>query len=128
MQGRNCVELGGVWIDEGYDAKTKSVTVKAQSDAYFKILDKHPEIRDVFRLGNHLVWISPSGTALIVDANSGKEELDDEGDRGAVREEVSDGAPALIRGPPQALLAEGFLRLYHRCGWVVGPFVGAIER
>src|SRR5208282_5745684 len=61
VQGRNCVELGGVWIDEGYGAKTKSVTVKAQSDAYFKILDKHPQVRDVFRLGNHLVWITPSG-------------------------------------------------------------------
>ena len=34
-------------------------SVKAQSDAYFRILEKQPEMKDVFRLGNHLVWISP---------------------------------------------------------------------
>ena len=42
-----------------YKADTKSVTVKAQSDAYFRILEKHPEMKDVFRLGNHVVWITP---------------------------------------------------------------------
>ncbi len=67
----------GVWIDEGFDARTKTVTVKAQSNAYFKILEKQPQVRDVFRLVHHLVWITPSGTALIVDCNSGKDELDD---------------------------------------------------
>jgi Ca-activated chloride channel family protein len=77
VQGRNCLELGGVWIDDGYKADTKSVTVKAQSEAYFKILEKHPEMKDVFRLGNFVVWISPSGTALVIDQNQGKEKLDD---------------------------------------------------
>jgi Ca-activated chloride channel family protein len=77
VQGRNCVEIGGVWIDEGYDAKMKTVAVKAQSNAYFKILEKQPQVRDVFRLVHHLVWITPSGTALIIDCNSGKDELDD---------------------------------------------------
>jgi Ca-activated chloride channel family protein len=32
-------------------------------------------MKDVFRLGNSVVWISPSGTALIVDQNDGKEEM-----------------------------------------------------
>jgi Ca-activated chloride channel family protein len=77
VQGRNCLELGGVWIDDGYKADTKSVTVKAQSEAYFKILEKHPEMKDVFRLGNFVVWISPSGTALVIDQTQGKEKLDD---------------------------------------------------
>jgi Ca-activated chloride channel family protein len=54
------------------------VVVKAQSDAYFRILEKHKDIKDIFRLGNHLVWITPSGDALVIDANDGKEKLTDE--------------------------------------------------
>ena len=77
VYGRNCLEIGGVWIDDAYKADTKSVTVKAQSDAYFRILEKHPQIKDVYRLGNHVVWMTPSGTALVVDLNGGKETLED---------------------------------------------------
>jgi len=77
IQGRNCVEIGGVWIDDQFDTKTKTLTVKAQSDAYFALLAKQPGLKDVFLLGNHTVWVTPSGTALIVDSGSGKEKLDD---------------------------------------------------
>jgi Ca-activated chloride channel family protein len=76
--GRTCLEVGGVWIDEGFGAKTPTLVVKAQSDAYFRLLEKHPELKDVFRLGNHLVWVTPSGTALVVDAKNGKDKLADE--------------------------------------------------
>ena len=48
------------------------------SDAYFRILERQPEIKEVFRLGNHLVWITPSGTALVIDTSDGKEKLTDE--------------------------------------------------
>jgi Ca-activated chloride channel family protein len=77
VQGRNCIELGGVWVDEGFNAKMKVVSVKAQSNAYFKILEQHPEVRDVYRLGNDVVWVTPSGTALVIDCRNGKEEIDD---------------------------------------------------
>jgi Ca-activated chloride channel family protein len=77
VYGRNCLEIGGVWIDDAYKADTKSITVKAQSDAYFRILDLHPTMKDVYRLGNHIVWITPSGTALVIDQNDGKEKMDD---------------------------------------------------
>jgi len=77
VYGRNCLEIGGVWIDDAYKAETKSVTVKAQSDAYFRILALHPTMKDVFRLGNSVVWITPSGTALVIDANDGNEKMDD---------------------------------------------------
>jgi Ca-activated chloride channel family protein len=77
VQGRNCVEIGGVWIDDQYTAKTKTLTVKAQSDAYFALLAKQPDLKEVFLLGNHTVWIAPSGTALIIDANNGQEKLDE---------------------------------------------------
>ncbi len=77
VQGRNCMELGGVWIDEGFDAKMPTVVVKAQSDAYFRLLERQPQVKDVFRLGNHVVWVTPNGTALVIDTNDGKEKLDD---------------------------------------------------
>jgi Ca-activated chloride channel family protein len=51
--------------------------VKAQSDAYFRILERQPQVRDVFRLGNHLVWVTPSRTALVIDTSDGKEKLSD---------------------------------------------------
>jgi Ca-activated chloride channel family protein len=77
VNGRNCLEIGGVWIDDAYKADTKSVTVKAQSDAYFRILALHPTVKDVFRLGNHVVWITPSGAALVIDQNNGTETMTD---------------------------------------------------
>jgi Ca-activated chloride channel family protein len=76
--GRNCLEIGGVWIDEAFDSKMTTVVVKAQSDAYFKLLERHPKLREVFQLGNHLVWVSPSGTALVIDLNHGKEKLSED--------------------------------------------------
>jgi Ca-activated chloride channel family protein len=78
VQGRNCLELGGLWIDEGYTADMKTVVVKAQSDAYFKILEKNPKMKDVFRLGNHLVFVTPSKTALIIDTSDGKAAMTDD--------------------------------------------------
>ncbi len=77
MQGRNCIEVGGVWIDEGFDPKMQAVIVKAQSNAYFRILERHGRVKDVFQLGNYLVWVTPSGAALVIDGQNGKEELSD---------------------------------------------------
>jgi Ca-activated chloride channel family protein len=77
VAGRNCLEVGGVWIDEGFTAKTKAVVVKAHSDAYFKLLEKQPHLKKVFGLGNHLVWVAPSGTALVIDASHGKDKITD---------------------------------------------------
>jgi Ca-activated chloride channel family protein len=78
VAGRNCMEVGGVWIDEGFNDKTKYVAVKAQSDAYFRILERHKKVKEVFQLGNYLVWLTPSGTALVIDTSEGKEKLTDE--------------------------------------------------
>jgi len=78
VQGRSVLEIGGVWIDTGFDGKMPTLTVKAQSDAYFRILERQPQVKDVFRMGNHLVWVTPNGTALVIDASNGKEKLTDE--------------------------------------------------
>jgi Ca-activated chloride channel family protein len=77
VQGRNCLELGGVWIDENFDPKLKAVTIKAQSNAYFRMLERQPKVKDVFQLGNYVVWVTPSGDVLVIDGKHGKEELSD---------------------------------------------------
>jgi Ca-activated chloride channel family protein len=77
VAGRNCLEFGGVWIDEAFTSKMPTLAVQAQSNAYFRLLERHPEIKPVLQLGNYLVWVAPSGTALIIDANDGKKELTD---------------------------------------------------
>jgi Ca-activated chloride channel homolog len=76
--GRNCVEIGGVWIDDQYDPKMKLVTIKAQGKAYFRILEKQTRMKDVYRLGNFVVWVAPNGDALAIDPNDGVDELSDE--------------------------------------------------
>jgi Ca-activated chloride channel family protein len=75
--GRTCVEVGGAWVDEGFDARTPTVTIKAQGKAYFRILERHPVVQEVFRLGNRLAWVTPSGTALVVDSQGGQDDLTD---------------------------------------------------
>jgi Ca-activated chloride channel family protein len=77
VQGRTCLDVGGVWIDDGFDAKMTTVTVKAMSKAYFRLLERQPHVREVLQLGNYLVWVTPSRTALAIDANHGVEELPD---------------------------------------------------
>src|SRR5262249_44960246 len=74
---RTCLEVGGVGIDEASEGDMKTVTVKAMSPAYFRILERHPEAKKVFSVGNHLVWVTPSRTALIVDMSSGAESMAD---------------------------------------------------
>jgi len=74
---RNCLEIGGVWIDEGYQSSMPTVTVKAMSEAYFRILERHPNMKNVFRISNHLVWVTPSGSALVVDTTTGEETMED---------------------------------------------------
>jgi len=51
--------------------------VQALSDAYFRILERHPKVKEVFQLGNYVVWVAPNGTALVIDPNDGKKELSD---------------------------------------------------
>ena len=77
IANRTLIEVGGIWIDTDFTDKTPTLVVKAQSDAYFRILEKQAQMKEVFRLGNHLVYVTPSGTAIIVDTNDGKDQLGD---------------------------------------------------
>lgn len=75
--GRQVLEIGGVWIDDAFKPSMPTLVVKSQSAAYFRILERQPGMKDVYRLGNHLVWVTPNGTALVIDQSDGKEQLDD---------------------------------------------------
>jgi Ca-activated chloride channel family protein len=77
VAGRNCLEIGGVWMDEGFDPKRPLVAVKAMSDAYFRLLERQPQLTEVFQLGNHVVWVAPNETALVIDTTGGREEMAD---------------------------------------------------
>jgi Ca-activated chloride channel homolog len=79
--GRTCVDVGGVWLDAGYDAKMARVSIKAQGEAYFRILEKHPEMKEVFQLGNQVVWVTPSGKALVIGPDGADKLADEEIDR-----------------------------------------------
>ena len=74
---RNCLEVGGVWIDEAYKSNMTLVTVKAMSEAYFRILERRPDMKNIFRISNHMVWVTPSGAALVLDTTAGQETMTD---------------------------------------------------
>jgi len=75
--GRPLLEVGGVWIDQGLTPQTRTQVVKAFSPAYFRILERRPEMKELFQLGRFLAWITPSGTALLIDTQHGAEHLTD---------------------------------------------------
>ena len=53
------------------------MAVRAQSPAYFRILERHPEMKEVYRLGNYVLWVTPGRTALVIDVRDGRDELSD---------------------------------------------------
>jgi Ca-activated chloride channel family protein len=76
--GRTCLELNGVWTDQAFDAKLPVVKIKAQDDAYFRMLERHQEMAEVFQLGNRVVWVTPSQTVLVIDPTEGQVQMSDE--------------------------------------------------
>ena len=74
--GRNVLEIGGAWIDEEFDPAMPTFAVKALSPAYFRMLERQPQLRELFQLGIHLVWVTPRGDALVIDPEAGQENLE----------------------------------------------------
>jgi len=40
------------------------------------LLERHPELKEVFQLGKQVVWVTPSGCALVI-ADKGAETMTD---------------------------------------------------
>ena len=77
ISGRSMIEVGGVWIDEGFLKTMPTMVIQAQSDAYFRLLEKQPQLRKLFGLGNYLIWVTPGNTALVIDTQEGKNTISD---------------------------------------------------
>lgn len=77
VSGRSMIEVGGVWIDEGFQKSMPTITIQAQSDAYFRLLEKKPQLRKLFSLGNYLIWVTPGNIALVIDTQDGKSAISD---------------------------------------------------
>jgi Ca-activated chloride channel homolog len=75
IAGRRFRKLGDAWVDEGYRPNMPSVRVRLLGTTYFGLLACHPELGQIFGLGNDVTWVSPSGTALIVSKN-GPDQID----------------------------------------------------
>jgi Ca-activated chloride channel family protein len=63
-----------VWVDDRYQAKAPTLKIKAFGATYFRLLEQHPELKGIFALGQRVVWISPNGTALVIDRD-GEDEV-----------------------------------------------------
>jgi hypothetical protein len=76
--GKRAFELeGGVWTHTyTYKGPAKTVTVKYMSDAYFKILERQPDLKKVFALGKRIKVLLDSRFVVVVAAE-GKEDLTD---------------------------------------------------
>jgi Ca-activated chloride channel family protein len=74
--GRVFALRGEVWTDLRRADSTRTVKVKAYSEAYFKLIDAIPELREVFTLGDKVVVtgkdvaieIGPSGAESLSDS------------------------------------------------------------
>ena len=51
VTGRSFSNRQGVWMESGTESRSVDVTLAPFSDAYFRLLNEHPEIADIFALG-----------------------------------------------------------------------------
>jgi Ca-activated chloride channel family protein len=54
---RTFFNKNGLWVDTEFEGKTDPVKVKRFSEAYFKLLDKVPEIGKYFALGDDVIFL-----------------------------------------------------------------------
>jgi Ca-activated chloride channel homolog len=69
-------KVDDVWVDDRYESSAKTLKLKAFGSAYFRLLANHPELKTVFALGDRVVWVTPSGVALVIDTEGNDEVAD----------------------------------------------------
>jgi Ca-activated chloride channel family protein len=69
-------EYRGMWVDERFEASCKVTMVKFGGAAYFRLIELKPDLVEVFKVGDALVYVTAAGQALGVGA-SGEETLTD---------------------------------------------------
>ncbi|HEU4339494.1 MAG TPA: VIT domain-containing protein [Planctomycetota bacterium] len=75
--GTRFIRYRSVWVDERFDAESELTTVKFGSAAYFKLIERKPDLVDALKVGSDVVFVTAKGRALAVCAE-GLEEITDE--------------------------------------------------
>jgi hypothetical protein len=63
----------GLWVDTEYEGKIEPVKIQRFSDAYFKLLDKAPEVGKYYALGDQVIFLL-NGKAIHI-GDEGKTDL-----------------------------------------------------
>ncbi len=74
--GHRFREVDGLWVDERFDASAPTVVLQPFGASYFRLLERHPDLKDILALGDRLIWVAPNGTALVIDED-GPDEIPD---------------------------------------------------
>jgi Ca-activated chloride channel family protein len=59
--------IDGVWIDQDYREGMKETRLAYAGDEYFTFLEKHPDLRKVFALGERVIVVIGENSAIIVE-------------------------------------------------------------
>ena len=76
VAGRQFRKVGEAWVDQAFKPSMPTLRLRVLGKAYFRLLAQHPELSPIFALGNRITWVSPGGTALVID-NQGQDEATD---------------------------------------------------
>jgi hypothetical protein len=91
--GREFVAYRGVWVDGKFDGTERLTKIKWGSEAFFRLVREHADLKDAFSLGQKIVVVTAKGQAVVVDPEDGLTELTDEAAK-ALFTEASAAAPA----------------------------------
>ena len=53
-----------------------TLRLRVMGHAYFRLLAHHKDLGAILSLGNRVTWVSPSGTAIVID-KAGQDEVTD---------------------------------------------------
>ena len=76
IAGRRFRKVGDAWVDQTFKSTMATLRLRVMGHAYFRLLAHHKELGAIFALGNRVTWVSPSGTAIVID-KSGQDEATD---------------------------------------------------
>ena len=65
-----------MWVDEKFDAAADMTTVKFGSEAYFKLIEKAPQLIEALKLGTRIVITTAEGNVLAI-CGAGSEKMTD---------------------------------------------------
>jgi hypothetical protein len=76
--GREFVAYRGVWVDGKFDGTERLTKIKWGSEAFFRLVREHADLKEAFSLGQKVVVVTAKNQAVAVDPDDGLTELTDE--------------------------------------------------